>query len=97
MDEDPQTVLENLEDTDDDECLYIDRDDPNDAYLWPLTEEDDDGYALLERSRRGTWIQPRPISPDGAVNYLERVSDDVAVEVRPQTGLPPKRHPVDKI
>lgn len=89
MSADPHEVLEDLDDSDDDECIYIDSPDP--AYLW--STDDEDMYIILEQSRGGTWLpRGRPISTARAEQYLEADS----YEVRPQTKLPPGRHPKDR-
>ena len=88
---------ETLEAIGEDECLYVERDEPDDAYIWADPEPDEEGYALLERTSRGTWIMPHPISEDGAIAYLERLPDDVGVEVNPQTNIPDGKNPIDRL
>lgn len=89
MSADPHEVLEDLDDGDDAECIYI-RDGP--AYLWNSTAEDT--YVLLEQTQSGSWY-PRgmPISSNRAAGYLEQATE---YDVRPQTELPPGRHERDR-
>lgn len=94
MTADPHEVLEDLDDSDDDECLYFDRVEP--AYLWA---GEDDRYILLEQSRSGTWLpRGRPIGEDEAEYQIQQTidSDTATYEVRPQTSLPPGRHRRDQ-
>lgn len=88
----PSEILEDLDDDNDDECVYLDRTEP--AYIW-AHPEDDDRYILLEQSRSGSWLpRGRPIDADEAEYQIGRAleSDTDTVEVRPQTTLPPGRH-----
>lgn len=85
----PEEVLDDLDDCDDDECIYLDGDSP--AYIWASDEEG--MYIILEQSRNGAWLpRGRPIEKERAENYL----DAETYEVRPQTELPPDRHPKDR-
>lgn len=91
----PHEVLADLDDSNDDECLYLDRLDP--AYIWAAKE--DDRYILLEQSRSGSWLpRGRPIDADEAAYQIELAieSDTDAYEIRPQTSLPPGRHRRDR-
>lgn len=79
----------------DHECVFLDRADP--AYIW--ADEDDDRYILLEQTRSGTWLpRGRPITADTAAYEIEQTleTDTAALEVRPQTALPPGRHRRDR-
>lgn len=110
--DDPHQTLAQLDDDSDTECLYIDRSTPHDAYIWATpdaeaTEETVDGeeitglcesYTLLSRTRSGSWNpMAERIRLCDAAHWLEdAIENDVEVEVRPQTKLPPGRHPADQ-
>lgn len=92
----PDEVFADLDDEQNAECLYLDREMNDDAYLWAGEE---DCYYLLERTRSGTWMPlPRLLTPETAEAVLEATidADTESYEVRPQTTLPPGRHHTDR-
>lgn len=87
MSQDPQDILDELED--DSECVFL-PDEP--AYLWPA---EGNGYVVLTQTSHGTWhATGESVSEESAVAILERQSVD-AVDIVPQTTIPTNAHRID--
>lgn len=92
----PDEVLDDLDDADDAECLYIDALLHDDVYIWTDPDDDDDRYIILERSSSGSWLpRGKPVSR-GYVEMEIGQADVSDVEICPQTALPPGRHRRDQ-